>query len=95
MNWTEMKERVVEQMNTDPQRATLSTRAYQAVEEGLVHLRSVGYQFEIAPAGTLRELVEVKVPKPPTIPLSMKDAVKQIQGKPAPAQPDMFEARSV
>lgn len=48
-SWNEMKAAVAEQMNRDPQRATLALRAIQGVEEGLRHLTSVGWNFEVGP----------------------------------------------
>lgn len=75
--WSEMKQHVEAQMDRDPQRATLSTRAIASVEEGLRHLTGVGYNFEIAPKGTLNELVEVRGPKEPELnPLSIAGSQK-------------------
>ncbi len=91
MNWSQMKAEVEAQLDRDPQRATLSTKAWQAVEAGLSHLASVGYSFEIAPRGTLAELTQVKEVQLP-LPLSIKDAVEQIQGKKKPEMVSKFEA---
>ena len=95
MNWSEMKELVAEQMNRDPQRATLSTRAWEAVESGLAHLTGVGYNFEIAPKGTLAAVEELTtlLPQQGMKPLSVADAQAQVR---APAQPDLnkFEAKA-
>lgn len=91
--WSAMKVRVAEQMKSDPQRGTLSTRAWQAVEEGLQHLAGAGYNFEIAPKGTLGELNELKEPKSPTNPLSIPDGIAAVT---AATVPDLnkFEAKS-
>lgn len=94
MNWSKMKEKIEDQMNADPQRATLATKAWQGVEAGLQHLHSVGYQFEIAPRGTLAENTELKLDKPVTMPLSMEDAVGQITGGPKSIQISPFEAKT-
>lgn len=56
MNWSEMKSRVEQQMNHDPQRATLAKKAISSVEEGLSYLAQVGFQFELAPRGKLAAL---------------------------------------
>ncbi len=80
--WSEMKTQVEAQMDRDPQRATLSTRAIASVEEGLRHLTGIGYNFEIAPKGTLSELVEVRGPSQPVSnPLSIK-ATQTMLAKP-------------
>ena len=91
--WTQMKFSVEQQMHSDPQRATLSTRAWQQVEEGLRHLQAIGHSFEIVPRGTLAELVEIKESGPTTLPLTIADAVEQIVGS-APPNPmaSKFEA---
>jgi hypothetical protein len=62
MKWSEMKEKISAQMNVDPQRATLASRAAKSVEEGLAHLAGAGYTFEIAPRGTLAELTLCSLP---------------------------------
>ncbi len=88
LTWTKMKLAVADQMLSDPQRATLSTRAWQGVEAGLQHLAGVGYGFEIAPRGTLAQLAEERqLP----LPLSIADA----KAKVAPAlnaQTSKFDA---
>lgn len=66
MSWSQMKAAVEAQMARDPQRATLATRAWQAVEDGLQQLAGAGYNFEIAPRGTLNELTELKPKDSPT-----------------------------
>lgn len=94
MNWSDMKSAVAAQMQRDPQRATLSTRAIAGVEEGLRHLAGVGYNFELAPHGTLaqqnralRDLVHTK-------PLSIDDAIEHIRPGMVPdSGSDQFEAR--
>lgn len=78
-NWSELKEQVEAQMDRDPQRATLSSRAIASVEEGLRHLTGIGYNFEIAPKGTLSELIEVRGPSEPIHnPLSIKDTQRML-----------------
>ncbi len=75
--WSELQEITEAQMDRDPQRATLSKRAIASVEEGLRHLAGVGYNFEIAPRGTLSELIEVRGPEQPkSNPLSIPDTQK-------------------
>ena len=90
-SWSDMKSAVAVQMSRDPQRATLSTRAWQAVEVGLTHLAQVGYGFEIAPRGTLAENQRLKTPMELPRPLSIADAVAQIQA-PAVVDANRFEA---
>lgn len=90
-SWSEMKELVEVQMASDPQRATLSTRAWQGVEEGLRHLTGVGYNFEIAPRGTLQELTESREPAPGRRPLSIADA-QELVSAPKNVQTRQFEA---
>lgn len=77
-------------MHTSPQPATLNKRAWQAVEEGLARLAGAGYNFEIAPKGTLGELVELKVPQM-SLPLSIADASKLTTAPKAPMT-SKFEA---
>lgn len=90
--WTEMKEQVEAQFDRDPQRATLSSRAIASVEEGLRHLTGIGYNFEIAPRGTLSELVELVGPKePPTNLLSIAETQKML-AKPKDPVNREFEA---
>ncbi len=93
ISWSEMKEQVEAQMAHDPQRATLSGRAVASVEEGLRHLAGIGYNFEIAPRGTLAELTEFR-PEPKTIsnPLSIKDT-QRILAQPIPKADNSFEAQ--
>lgn len=94
ISWSEMKQRVENQMGIDPQRATLNERAIAGVEDGLRHLASTGYNFEIAPRGTLAELIEVRgEPEPVSNPLSIKDGAGHLA---APkVEPDnSFEAKS-
>ncbi len=80
--WSEMKEQVQAQMDRDPQRATLSQRAIASVEEGLRHLTGIGYNFEIAPRGTLAELTEIRPePEPVLNPLSI-EATQRLMAKP-------------
>lgn len=78
--WSEMKEQVQAQMDRDPQRATLSQRAIASVEEGLRHLTGIGYNFEIAPRGTLAELTEIR-PEPTPNSLSI-EATQRLMAKP-------------
>lgn len=92
--WTEMKTAVEAQMARDPQRGTLNVRAWTAVEDGLRHLTSAGYQFEIAPKGTLAVLTQVLAEKPPTLPLTMEDAVAQITGPKRANRLSEFEAQT-
>lgn len=90
--WSEMKSQVEAQMSQDPQRATLSTRAWEAVEEGLRHLTGIGYNFEIAPKGTLSECIALGGVKPPeSNPLSIKDTQKML-AQPADPVNKSFEA---
>lgn len=91
--WTEMKIAVAEQAGHDPQRAKLSERAWQGVEAGLQHLTSVGYNFEIAPRGTLAELEQARVAEPGSRPLSIDDA-KSVVALPHNALTSKFEAIS-
>ncbi len=90
--WSQMKEQVEAQMDRDPQRATLSTRAIASVEEGLRHLTGIGYNFEIAPRGTLSELVEVRGPtEPKPNPLSIAGSQKLMTPRKDPVNRE-FEA---
>ncbi len=89
--WTEMKEAVAEQMNSDPQRATMSQKAWGAVEEGLRHLTGIGYSFEIAPRGTLAELVEIKSPESVQLTLSIAEG-QALVAKPKNEQTKVFDA---
>ena len=92
-SWSEMKEQVELQMQHDPQRATLSTRAWQAVEDGLRHLTGIGYNFEIAPKGTLRELVELRGPEvPKPNPLAIADTQRLLAQPKDPVNRE-FEAQ--
>lgn len=78
-NWSDLREIIEAQMERDPQRATLSSMAVNSVEEGLRHLASIGYNFEIAPRGTLAELVEVRGPvEPRPNPLSIPDTQRML-----------------
>lgn len=91
-SWSEMKEQVEAQMDRDPQRATLSSRAVASVEEGLRHLTGIGYNFEIAPKGTLAELVETRGPEQPASnPLSIKDTQRMLATPKEPVNRE-FEA---
>lgn len=89
--WSKVKELVAQQKLSDPQRGTLSERAIVAVEDGLRHLESVGWVFEIVPRGTLVSLLERD---PPTRTLSLNEASEQMT---APAKPvdDRFEAGKI
>lgn len=90
--WSEMKQQVESQMSTDPQRATLSTRAWSSVEEGLRHLTGVGYNFEIAPKGTLQELTDVVGERPvESNPLSIKDSQRMLATRVDPVN-QVFDA---
>lgn len=92
ITWSQMKREVEIQMDTDPQRATLSTRAWQAVEEGLRHLTGVGYNFEIAPKGTLAELTIIVGEKPPVLnALSIADTQRMLAKRVDPVNRE-FEA---
>lgn len=88
--WSQMKAAVEEQGQLDPQRAKLSTMAWQGVEAGLAHLAAVGYNFEICPKGTLAELVEARQPQMP-LPLGIADA-QALLAKPKAVQTQVFEA---
>lgn len=88
--WTEMKIAITELMNTRPQPATLAIRAAQGVEDGLAFLASQGYNFEIAPRGTLGELQELKDLQM-SLPLSIADASKLVTAPKAPMT-SKFEA---
>ncbi len=88
--WTEMKAAVEAQASHDPQRAKLSERAWQGVEEGLRHLTGVGYNFEICPRGTMVELVELRQPQG-SLPLSIADG-QRLVAKPPNAQTAQFDA---
>lgn len=93
-SWSEMKEQVEAQMDRDPQRATLSSRAVASVEEGLRHLTGIGYNFEIAPKGTLAALVDLRGPEPAkSNPLSIHDA-QRIVAPPAKSTDNSFEAQA-
>lgn len=80
MTWGKMKQSVEAQMARDPQRATLATRAWQGVEDGLRQLAGAGYNFEIAPRGTLAELTELRAPVPEaeSNPLSILDTQRML-----------------
>lgn len=92
LSWSEMKDQVEAQMSRDPQRATLSARAIAGVEEGLRHLTGVGYNFEIAPRGTLEELTEMKgEPEVETNSLSIPDT-QRLLATPKSAQVSQFDA---
>lgn len=82
LTWTQMKAAVAAQATTDPQRAKLSERAWNSVEEGLRHLTSIGHNFEIAPRGTFAELVELREAEPGSRPLSIEDAKASVAGPP-------------
>lgn len=91
-SWSDLKDIVEAQMDRDPQRATLSNRAIASVEEGLRHLTGVGYNFEIAPKGTLNELVEVRGPDvPKSNPLSIP-ATQQMLAQPKDPVNKSFDA---
>lgn len=91
-SWSEMKEQVEAQMDHDPQRATLSSRAIASVEEGLRHLTGIGYNFEIAPRGTLAELIDTRGPeKPLSNPLSIA-STQRMMAPPKDPVNNSFEA---
>ena len=90
-SWSEMKTQIEAQMDRDPQRATLSTRAVQSVEEGLRHLTGIGYNFEIAPKGTLSELQSFTKPAAKPNPLSISDT-QRLLAQPKDPVNKSFEA---
>lgn len=95
VTWSKVKELVEAQMARDPQRATLSTRAIAAVEEGLRHLASVGHQFELAPKGTIARLMaedEPEVVEQLNL-LSIADANGKVAPLKAAPKPSEFEAQ--
>lgn len=61
-SWSKLKAQIGVQKQTDPQRAVLCERAISAVEEGLRHLESVGFPFELLPRGTMAEAVAAAAP---------------------------------
>lgn len=92
MTWGKMKEAVAAQMDRDPQRATLATRAWQGVEDGLRQLAGAGYNFEIAPRGTLAELTSIQAPvEAESNPLSIPDTQRML-AKPLDPVNREFEA---
>lgn len=76
--WSDVKQFVEAQMDRDPQRATLSRMAITSIEEGLRHLTGIGYNFEIAPKGTLAELTTYNPEQPVSNPLSIPDTQRML-----------------
>lgn len=93
LRWSEVKERVRIQMQTDPQRGTLASQAIARVEEGLTYLTGVGFSFELAPRGTYSQLASGMAE---ALELSRTLSIAEGQEIVAPKasdQPDLFEAK--
>lgn len=92
MRWGEIKEKLEQLKARDPQRGTLGLRAVAQVEEGLTYLASVGFQLEIAPRGTLAELVTAREAPPPTRTLSIAEGSETVSF-PVSVPDNRFEAQ--